>query len=217
MVKTILPRSNGMDWREELAQTVTSLFCEANRKSLPQTLEQWGQVAERFQRDLYVARTSGSCSGVLVDEVIVVKDDSDAFVVGKRFAHELAEYLLRSEWDRPYVYQSSASGDAEAHRIARLVEGHLEEEREAQRVRLEASCGKVAAGIDVVESRIQKILEEMKAMTLAMEDGTDLGEMPTPNCADLRPLQRRLRAKKERLSVIETALKGLQGATAVVR
>ena len=184
-----------MDWREELAQSVTSLFCEANRKSLPQTLDEWGQVAERFQRELYVVRTSGSSAGVLVDDVIVVKDDPDAFVVGKRFAHELAEYLLRSEWDRPYVYQSRESGDAEAHRIARMVEGRLEEERAAERVRLETRRGKVVADVFEVKTRICKILEEMKAMTLAMEDGTDLGELPTPNCADLRPLQRKLRAK----------------------
>jgi len=206
-----------MDWREELAQKVTSLFCEANRKSLPQTLDEWGQVAERFQRELFVVHTSGSVAGVLVDDVIVVKEDPDAFVVGKRFAHELAEYLLRSEWDRPYVYQSSDSGDAEAHRIARLVEGRLEAEREAQRVRLETRRGKVAADIVEVETRIQKILDEMKAMALAMQEGTDLGELPTPNCADLRPLQRKLRAKKERLCATETAIKGLECGTVVVR
>jgi hypothetical protein len=195
-----------VDWRAELALNVTSLFCEANRKRLPKSLAEWEEVAERYQRELHVSRT-GASKGATFDEIVVVRDNPSEFVVAQRFAHELAEYLLRSEWDRPYCYQSSLSGDEEVHRIARMVEVRIEEERQAERLRLEAERAEEEALHQRLAEQVRAMSQQMMQYAQAALESLDFFGMTPPDPQLLRKARQELLRHTERLTSIEARLR----------
>jgi hypothetical protein len=107
-------------WTAELATLCCGVLTYCNWQRLPRTEEDWLDVASRLGVDLeFVDR--GRASGVLLDNIAVIRRARDASETNKRAAHELAEYLLRSEWEPPYIVPP----DADRHAIARLVERML--------------------------------------------------------------------------------------------
>jgi hypothetical protein len=107
-----------------VADRVIRLFRQANANRAPGSINEWERVARRFLCDLHVVCVSCRQRGVVMDEVIVVRRAACEQETVRRIAHELAEYLLSSEWEPPYCCPCMDTA-RERHHIARLVEGRL--------------------------------------------------------------------------------------------
>ncbi len=109
------------DWKQDVADLVIAVIHQANHGRWPQTEADWQEVAERFGCELYVEKVPTRNRGVLLDDVIVVRWTPWPAHLSRYIAHEIAEYLLASEWEAPYCYPP---GDdyKERHAVARRVE-----------------------------------------------------------------------------------------------
>ena len=108
-------------WQQEVATTVVSLLTHAGKGKMPVTPQQWRDAAENLCINFHVVKTHDPEGGVVIENTIVVKDSAKHSDIQRRSAHEFAEYLLASEWESPYNFQS-ADSDSDRHTIARMVE-----------------------------------------------------------------------------------------------
>ena len=110
------------EWRTEVAELVAELVRRANYGTYPRTQAEWKGVARRLSLNLRVVTASSQVGAYLVDDVIVVQFSPCRAVVCRRMAHEIAEYLLCTEWEPPYRYTSASDDIVERHDVARKVE-----------------------------------------------------------------------------------------------
>lgn len=101
-----------------------TLVAGQNRNHLPRTVAEWQEVAARFGVELYVVPARSHRTGVLLEDVIVIAETPDRRELQSRIAHELAEYLLVSEWEAPYVYPCGDIVKAR-HELSRLFERRI--------------------------------------------------------------------------------------------
>lgn len=107
--------------RRDVAYLLMLLIRRANFGSWPQSIDDWTLVAERFRLHLYVDYSRVRRPGVLYNRVIVVRWSPSLASMCERIAHEIAEYLLHSEWEAPYVVPSG-NDDQERHALSRMIE-----------------------------------------------------------------------------------------------
>ena len=108
-------------WNREVLHLLVEIIHRANYNRPPLTADDWHTVAERFCLQLSIERVRSRQEGVLLDDIITVRWHHHPAVVCRRIAHEIAEHLLKSEWEAPYHIPAQDT-DRERHQIARTVE-----------------------------------------------------------------------------------------------
>lgn len=111
-----------LDWRSVVADMVIESVCEAAGGLVPETVGDWTRVCGRFSLCLAIVEAPGQSRAVLLDDVIVVRRGVDERETCCRIAHEVTEWLLCSDGERPYAYCSALSSEEERHGVACLVE-----------------------------------------------------------------------------------------------
>jgi hypothetical protein len=111
-------------WSREVLHLLNELIHRANYNRPPHSADDWHTVAERFCLSVSIERVRSRQQGVLLDDIIVVRSSPRPTVICRRIAHEIAEYLLKSEWEAPY-HVPVHDTEQERHRIARTVENLL--------------------------------------------------------------------------------------------
>ena len=108
------------DWRALIASQVLEMIQIANRKTVPTSLDEWEELTRHYLLDLTIRSDRGRAKGIVIDDVIVVREGDNELQTVQRIAHEVAEFLLVSDHSGPWVVPSSGSSDR--HLIAQLVE-----------------------------------------------------------------------------------------------
>ena len=111
-------------WSNDVLPLLVELIHRANHNRPPETPDDWHTVAERFCLCVCIERARSRQEGVLLDDLIVVRASPSPTLLCRRIAHEIIEYLLKSEWESPYRI-GTGDTERERHRIARTVENLL--------------------------------------------------------------------------------------------
>ena len=113
-----------MEWESVVADQVFCLLVSANHNCVPRSIGEWMFVSRRFLLSIYVSQRRTRLHGVTLDDIIVVAPDPDPRQVSRHIVHELAEYLLQSEWETP-CNVPSVNLVQDRHRIAIIVENRV--------------------------------------------------------------------------------------------
>lgn len=108
-----------MPYRRYLADRCVRTICHANGGAWPSTLMEWRRVCRRFNITLKLVRGCPGFTALLLDDLIIVRYSHDCGRVHPWIAHEVSEFLLRSDIAGPPCV---VPFDADCHHIARLAE-----------------------------------------------------------------------------------------------
>jgi hypothetical protein len=116
--------------RSQALDIVATLRLAAGGQA-PASAEGWQETAHRLGCDLYVMDGLGARQGAVLDDVIVIRDSGCPVELARRASHELAEFLLASEWENP-VNSPGMTTDEYRHGVARIVEEEIAAEIRAR-------------------------------------------------------------------------------------
>ena len=106
-------------WQRTAAESALSDILRRNEGTLPQSIEEWAEVARQYNLYLYIVEHT-TAPAQTIDNTITIRSVSKAEVLQRRIVHELVEALTYRDCGILTIYYHG--GDHEHHRVAQIAE-----------------------------------------------------------------------------------------------